>query len=86
MAKKSYLSSSESDRKTFLDHLDDSLPGALATKYGIGGDDLTRLHEFRLWNDWTATVLDLIRQKSQGFTAFRDDVLWCKPRTAEREH
>ena len=78
MAKKTYLPIKEADRKTFLANLDDNLPGALATKYGIVTTELDRLHDFRLWYDWTFAVLDSIRAKAEGYTGFRDDVAYGK--------
>ena len=78
MAKKTYLPTKEADRKTFLDHIDDALPGVLATKYGVTSAELERLHDFRLWHDWTFAVLDSIRAKSESYTAFRDDLSYGK--------
>ena len=78
MAKKTYLPPKEADRKTFLDHIDDALPGVLATKYGVTSAELERLHDFRLWHDWTFAVLDSIRAKSESYTAFRDDLSYGK--------
>lgn len=78
MAKKTYLPPTEATRRGWLNNLDDKLPGAYATKYGISSTDLTHLHEFRLWNDWTFAVLDSIRQKTQGYTGFRDDLCYGK--------
>lgn len=78
MAKKTYLPATETARKSWLNNFDDKLPGAYAAKYGITSTELTRLHEFRLWNDWTFAVLDSIRQKTQGYTGFRDDLCYGK--------
>lgn len=78
MAKKTYLPPKEADRKTFLGNLDDNLPGALATKYGITTTELDRLKDFRLWYDWTFTVLESIRAKAEGYTGFRDDLAYGK--------
>ena len=74
MAKQPWLPRKESDRRTVLNHLADALPGALAAKYGLTLDELIALEDFRLWFNWTYTVLDLIRQRAQGMTAFRDDL------------
>ena len=57
MAQKTYLPPKEADRKQWLDTFDDNLPGTYATKYNITTGELTRLHEFRLWNDWTWLTL-----------------------------
>ena len=78
MAQKTYLPAKEADRKQWVDTFDDNLPGTYAAKYNITSGELTRLHEFRLWNDWTFTVLDGLRQKAQGFTGFRDDLCYGK--------
>ena len=74
MAKQTWLSRKEADRRTILNHLADQLPGALATKYGITAAELLTLEDFRLWYNWTFTALETSRQKSQGLTGFRDDL------------
>lgn len=76
MPKQSYLPAKEADRRTLLNNVADKLPGAYATKYGITSGELTTLENFRLWYNWTFTVLDYVRQKSQGYTAFRDDLAY----------
>ncbi len=78
MAKKTYLPVKEADRKTFLGNLDDTLPGTLATKYGVTSAELEKLHDFRLWYDWTFAVLEAIRVKAEGYTGFRDDLAYGK--------
>ena len=72
--KKPFLPRHVADRHQWINHFADRLPGAYATKYGISAGELTRVEHFRLWNNWTFTVLDYIRQKAQGYTAFRDDL------------
>ena len=72
--KKAYLPRNEADRHLWLNHFADRLPGAYATKYGITAAELLHVERFRLWNNWIFTVLDEIRQKSQAYTAFRDDL------------
>ena len=72
MPKKYYLPRSEADRRTLVNTLADNLSGAYATKYGISSDDLTALGNFRLWYNWCGDALDYTRQRSQGYTQFRD--------------
>ena len=72
--KKAYLPRTVADLHQWLNHFADRLPGAYATKYGITSAELTRVERFCLWNNWTFTVLDDIRQKAQAYTAFRDDL------------
>lgn len=74
MSKKAFLPRTAADQRTFLNRLDDNLPGVLATKYSIITAELTRLHEFRLWFNWSFDALDAIRQKAESFTGFRDDL------------
>ena len=72
MAKQNWFPKKESDRRALLNNLADKLPGAYATKYGLTAEELTTLSNFRLWFNWTLDTLESIRQKAQGYTAFRD--------------
>ena len=72
--KKPFLPRPIADQHQWLNHFADRLPGAYATKYGITTAELLRVEHFRVWNNWTFTVLDDIRQKAQAYTAFRDDL------------
>ena len=72
MPKQYYLPTSESARLTLVNTLADNLPGPYATKYNIPSGDLTKLENFRRWYQWCADVLGYTRQRSQGYTQFRD--------------
>ena len=76
MAKQNWLPRKEADRRTAVDNLADKLPGAYATKYGLTTGELTTLENFRLWFNWTFTVLENVRLKAQGYTGFRDDLAY----------
>ncbi len=78
MAKKTYLPRTEAGRRQFLNNAADKLPGAYATKYGITADELSALGNFRLWFNWALDALAHIRERSQGYTQFRDALAYGK--------
>ena len=76
MAKQNWLPRKEADRRTAVNNLADKLPGAYATQYGLTTGELITLENFRLWFNWTFTVLENVRLKAQGYTGFRDDLAY----------